>query len=80
MNYTQGDVYIVTKNVTSIFNDQIGHTLIQKIDISTGAQGLEDIGKVKCVNGRPYINRKKEFYNGVNSTSTSSVFISPFGG
>ena len=41
---------------------------------------LSDIGKVKYVNNRPYINRERQFLNGVETNSTSSVFISPMGG
>ena len=80
MNFTQGDVYMVTSNVTPVFNDQHGHIQNQKIDIRTGVNGLSDIGKVKYVNNRPYINREKQFLNGVTYNSTSSVFISPQGG
>ena len=49
--FDQGDCYIVTRNVTPVFNDNFGHIQIQKIDISTGATGLDNIGKIKFING-----------------------------
>ena len=74
MQFDQGDVYMVTRNVTPVFLDNFGHMQKQKIDILTGSNSLSDIGKVKLINGQPYINREKEFWNGSKNTS---VFISP---